>query len=36
MSPPESDALYGDGHVEMHGKLVGYVYRSHATTTYSY
>ena len=35
-APPDSNVLYGDGHVETHGELEDYVLRAHARGTYAY
>ena len=36
IAPPDSDVLYGDGHVEMVYKLQHYAFRALARDTYAY
>ena len=36
VAPPDSDVLYGDGHVEMVYKLQHYAFRALARGTYAY
>ena len=36
IGPPDSDVLFGDGHVTMTTRLKYYVFRAHAKGTYAY